>query len=861
MAASVDIVVKVFDQASKALKDIAKANGDLGKGSKSTAEQLKGLGKAALGVTAAVAAFGVAAKAAFEIGKQGAAIKQTGESFEFLLSKVGASADTLNQLRTASRGTISDMELMSSTATLLAGAQGALATELAKSTPQLLNIAKAAQKLNPALGSTTFLYDSLATGVKRASPMILDNLGLTIRIGAANEAFAKTLGKTVAALTADEQKQALLNETLRAGAVLIEQAGGTTESATDSYDQLTAVVTNLTNRYKAQVHEGLKPVIEATRDYVMALDEAARNSHHVERAVVAAQKEMGTAVYKTTELSARVKELSENYIATAAEVLAAGGRFGQGTGQIENTSIATKGLFLNTARLRNLERELAVALGESTAEIENKKDRVAKLTAELYNEEKASQRNIEQTDKLILKIANETQLLEQLETAFANLSATQQQAAEDNLAYAASADKAMMGFQNSIRELSYMTDETVTAAQATAHFKQMEDDVAIALGDTNQTIVDQRNKVERLRQEWEDSNFTNKEVERQLYYSTINLDRYTNSFQDNTRNVETNTGALKDNNVINEAGRVLRDAISVATGRQTEKQVALRLEQERWTALYKTSTGPAKEHAFNMALATAVALDAETRAQRTNTSATNAATTAQIAYNQALTGTGTGAGAFTGTVSGDVAGGLGLKSMEDMRKELGVAAGTDYWKGASERDVMAEYYKLTQLAAGNQPDWDAFYDEINKDRAERGEGPITVMDVSKEQKALDLKSQLESMEGGHGSIFTTDPDTGQKKIKDWMEPLFEGITDFDESMVGLQHGGSFTVPSGYRNDSFLMGVSSGERVSVTPAHSTRGGGGMVIQNLNVYGVQTDSELFESVVRAARQRGRDFARVM
>ena len=47
MAASVDIVVKVFDQASKALKDIAKANGDLGKGSKSTSEQLKSLGKAA----------------------------------------------------------------------------------------------------------------------------------------------------------------------------------------------------------------------------------------------------------------------------------------------------------------------------------------------------------------------------------------------------------------------------------------------------------------------------------------------------------------------------------------------------------------------------------------------------------------------------------------------------------------------------------------------------------------------------------------------------------------------------------------------------------------------------------------------
>ena len=79
--------------------------------------------------------------------------------------------------------------------------------------------------------------------------------------------------------------------------------------------------------------------------------------------------------------------------------------------------------------------------------------------------------------------------------------------------------------------------------------------------------------------------------------------------------------------------------------------------------------------------------------------------------------------------------------------------------------------------------------------------------------------------------------------------------------AAAQHGANFIVPQGFQNDNFLMGVSSGERVSVTPAHSTRAGAGMVIQNLNVYGVQTDSELFESVVRAARQRGRDFARVL
>ena len=36
-------------------------------------------------------------------------------------------------------------------------------------------------------------------------------------------------------------------------------------------------------------------------------------------------------------------------------------------------------------------------------------------------------------------------------------------------------------------------------------------------------------------------------------------------------------------------------------------------------------------------------------------------------------------------------------------------------------------------------------------------------------------------------------------------------------MPALAEGGSFVVPPGYPNDSFLMGVESGEQVDVTPA--------------------------------------------
>jgi len=252
---------------SKYLIDVILQLSKKGTGGKDLTTELKGVDtatkklqaswKSFVGVGASVTAAAYAAKKAFEFGKEGAIITQTRDSFDGLLDKLGAAPDTLDQLRTAARGTVDDMTLMSSTSTLLAGTQGELSQRLAASTPQLLEIAKAANKLNPTLGDTTFLYQSLATGIKRSSPLILDNLGLTIKIGEANEALAAKLGKSVEELSAQEKQMALLEETLRAGNVLLEQAGGTTEAMGDSFAQAEADIKNATDQLKTQ----LAPII------------------------------------------------------------------------------------------------------------------------------------------------------------------------------------------------------------------------------------------------------------------------------------------------------------------------------------------------------------------------------------------------------------------------------------------------------------------------------------------------------------------------------------------------------------------------------------------------------------------------
>jgi len=67
----------------------------------------------------------------------------------------------------------------------------------------------------------------------------------------------------------------------------------------------------------------------------------------------------------------------------------------------------------------------------------------------------------------------------------------------------------------------------------------------------------------------------------------------------------------------------------------------------------------------------------------------------------------------------------------------------------------------------------------------------------------------------------------------------------EESAPGVQqqHGGSFTVPPGYPNDSYRMGVSSGERVSVSnDSRSFFGGSNVNINN------GTSMDVFEEMLR-------------
>jgi hypothetical protein len=278
----------IIEAINKSKAELAQLQQDLGgvtqkekKAEKATgglASQLGGLQSAVLMGVGAVVAFGAAAKKAFDLSEEGASLLQLEMSFL-------ATGISMEEMSAAARGTVAESDLMSAALTLLAGTSGQLEAELSQALPALLEIAKAANKVNPALGSTAFLFQSLATGVKRGSTLLIDNTGVTFTASAAYTAYAQVLNKTVDELTDTEKKLAILHMTVSEGQNLIVQAGGNTESYADEWAILTARIKDSKDGHLKFLSVALRPLIAGLNESAAACD-ACRESTEDARKVL-----------------------------------------------------------------------------------------------------------------------------------------------------------------------------------------------------------------------------------------------------------------------------------------------------------------------------------------------------------------------------------------------------------------------------------------------------------------------------------------------------------------------------------------------------------------------------------------------
>ena len=191
----------------------------------------------------------LAAKVGFNLVETGAGIEVQRKAFRNLAISMGADGDTIvKELREVSKETVSTTELIGSASrAMLLGIQPEKLTKL-------MEIARAASK---ATGDTiSKSFDDITLGIGRNSKMILDNLGIIIRVDEANQKYAETLGKSSAELTDTEKKQAFLNATLEAGQVIINNVGKDSLSTRDKLDRFKVKIAE-TKEQIASINETL----------------------------------------------------------------------------------------------------------------------------------------------------------------------------------------------------------------------------------------------------------------------------------------------------------------------------------------------------------------------------------------------------------------------------------------------------------------------------------------------------------------------------------------------------------------------------------------------------------------------------
>lgn len=192
---------------------------------------------------AAIAAVGLGA-GFLALGSRGASLIGLAESFDNLTASVGISSKTLLvDLRAAANGTISDFDLIRRANLALVGSTGEFGKAFGKNLPKILEAARAAAR---ATGQDVdFLFQSLVAGIKRASPRLIDNTGIVLKLSEAEATLAEQLGKSVEALTLEEKQIAVLNATVAAGQNLIDSMGTSVETAAEKIARSQASITNI----------------------------------------------------------------------------------------------------------------------------------------------------------------------------------------------------------------------------------------------------------------------------------------------------------------------------------------------------------------------------------------------------------------------------------------------------------------------------------------------------------------------------------------------------------------------------------------------------------------------------------------
>ena len=250
--ANLRIVIDALNKAGDDLKGLEKQLKGIDKTSKETGketEKLSGSFKDFLStagmVAAGVGTAYIALKKFYDFAKQGAELEYTADKFDRLADSIGTTADVLlTELRDATKGTRSDMELMAS-------ATDFVALGFAKTKDEAVRLATVAGALNMNM-------NQLVLTLANQTTMRFDQLGVAV------EGFDERLQALKA--TGMDTNAAFKEAFLQQAEAQIGKVGNAADSTAGDFMRLEAALKNLGNAVKTELSEGLAPAIKESAD-------------------------------------------------------------------------------------------------------------------------------------------------------------------------------------------------------------------------------------------------------------------------------------------------------------------------------------------------------------------------------------------------------------------------------------------------------------------------------------------------------------------------------------------------------------------------------------------------------------------
>jgi hypothetical protein len=247
-----EIVIDLDDKASKKLTAVKNKINDVNdaylgitrrvKKAEKATESFSKKSKVSLAKIAKVAVVAATAvlalRSAFNLAEKAAKFEQARKAFDNIAASYGANADSM----------IADLKRVSgqtlSTAQIIETAGNAMVLGIpAERLEKMMEIARASSRITGQ--SIEKSFNDIVLGSARQSRLILDNIGIIVKVEEANQSYAKSLNKTVEQLTDTEKKTAFLNATMAAGDVIISRIGVETATSAEKFQKFSANIDEL----------------------------------------------------------------------------------------------------------------------------------------------------------------------------------------------------------------------------------------------------------------------------------------------------------------------------------------------------------------------------------------------------------------------------------------------------------------------------------------------------------------------------------------------------------------------------------------------------------------------------------------